>query len=77
MAKKSKTFERARDRARKKLAEDSSLEALMAPYGRWDLRFNGDLWTAFPVYEQRVMGIGATIREAIESALTKCASGVR
>lgn len=76
MTKKSKVFERTRDRARAKIAEADSLESLMAPHGRWDVRFSGDQWTAFPVYEQRAMGIGATIREAVESALTKCSPGV-
>lgn len=77
MNKKSKTFERARDRSRAKLAEEDSLETLMAPHGRWDLRFSGDLWTAFPVYEKRVMGVGSTIREAVESAVTQCTPGVK
>lgn len=74
--KKSKIAERAFSKAREKIAEKNSLEALMAPHGRWDIRFEGNLWTAFPVYETRAMGVGATIREAVECAIERCTPGI-
>lgn len=77
MSKKSKVAERAFARTKEKIAEEGSLESLMAPYGRWDLRCDGLLWTAFPVYERKAMGVGSTIREAVKSAIAKCSRGVK
>lgn len=56
-------------RAREKIAEKGSLESLMALHGRWDIRYDGFLWKAFPEYSPGVLGAGATIREAVESAV--------
>ena len=51
---------------------DLTLEQLMAPQGRWDIRTNNDgRWIASPVYRQHptIMGFGDTILEAVQAAL--------